>query len=271
MNGYCRLSALKTRLGVTGTTLDAEYVTAIEEISREWDGECLRPMFAQFATRYMDTRSPASARLLLGQDLASITTLKFDDDGDYSYGLTLAANTDYWTWPETGPIRALELNGESPNLTAWAPGRRRVQIAGLWGYSYELEDTTLTVNEAGGDGSALDTSETAITVSASAAALLDAGETIVIDSEQMYVTAVSTVTLTVVRAINGTTAATHANAAAVYRRRYPRDVEAAVKNRVAARRWDNQSGFAGSDPEQNRDGGVEWYRALKRYRLLVAA
>lgn len=63
-------------------------------------------------------------------------------------------------------------------------------------------------------GEALDNSETAIDVSDSA--LVGNSLSILVDTEQMYITGVSGNTLTVVRGVNGTTKATHLTGAAIY-------------------------------------------------------
>jgi len=65
-------------------------------------------------------------------------------------------------------------------------------------------------------GIALSTASTTITVANAAAIASTGGVTIQIDSEQMLVTAVSGNTLTVTRAVNGTTAAAHTSSAGVY-------------------------------------------------------
>jgi hypothetical protein len=53
---------------------------------------------------------------------------------------------------------------------------------------------------------------------------VEALNTILVGTEQLYVTAVSTNTLTVKRGVNGTTAATHLISAAVSLYQYPEDV-----------------------------------------------
>lgn len=60
---------------------------------------------------------------------------------------------------------------------------------------------------------------TANTVTVSSASTLRVGQSVLVDSEQMLITAVSNSTLTVSRGVNGTNAANHANAASVLGRR----------------------------------------------------
>lgn len=248
MNNLARLNKVKAdEAGVDGTTsLDAILVRSVDEVSREFENETHREFAATLGTRYLARHPRACAdELRLDVDLASISSLTVDDDGDGTYELTLVENTDYFVEREDDldsntPIVCLTLNRNGTQLSSWPTDDRSVKITGLWGYSYELESSTLTVSDA---GPGLDTSETGITLSATAATLIFPGDTIVIDSEQMEVTAVVTTLLTVVRAINGTTAAIHSDGATVYIRRYPRDVERVVAERAVGLRWDAQGGY----------------------------
>ena len=106
-----------------------------------------------------------------------------------------------------------------------------MRITGRWGWSEETE-------QAGTTAEALDTSETGVDLTAGHAVAI--GDTIVVDSEQMFVRAFASAnTATVVRAVNGTTAATHLTAAAVAARRYPRALEQAALMQ-AARFWNEE-------------------------------
>ena len=62
------------------------------------------------------------------------------------------------------------------------------------------------------------------------------GQTVLIESEQLYVTAISTNDLTVVRGINGTTASTHADGTDISIYRYPETVAEACLIQ-ASRLW----------------------------------
>lgn len=279
MNGLCRLSHVKTDesgVGALSNTSDTVLgiLRTIDDVSAEFERETSRPMYATQATRYLDGPSPASAKLWLGQDLISLTTLKVDEDGDGVYELTLTVNTDYWLWPDNEtPKRRVDLNPLSSNLTTWTAGRRRIEIVGLFGYSNETEAGGTTAE-------VLDTSETGVDLTAGHT--VEPGDTIWIDSEQMYVQSVAVNTATVVRGVNGTTAATHSTSAAVTVRRYPRDVEMAVKERVVGLRWDTQSGYAGqamlSGDAIGASGGslvrasyARWRKAVEAYRPVVVA
>ena len=73
---------------------------------------------------------------------------------------------------------------------------------------------------------------------------IEAGHTILVDDEQMYVQSYSTNTLTVVRGVNGTTAATHLTGQPISVYQYPSVVAQAALMQVS-RQWGRRaSGFA---------------------------
>lgn len=195
--------------------------------SAEIDARTRRSFGARLVTEYLDgppsrPENEYGTRLFLPFDVASITSLASYTAAPLTYGTTLVENTDYLKRHEDNdtnkPILYLD------HLTSsWTEGVRTFKLVGLRGYSYELEDTLQTVQNA----TEIAAGGTSLTVTA-----IDdiaAGETLVIESEQVYVSAVQKAanTATLVRAQNGTTAAAHANGTAIYRRRYPRAIEEA--------------------------------------------
>lgn len=249
MNNLCRLSHVKRdQAGVSGLADTHDTVLGLLQTIGDVSAEFVSALNGrQFAARVgtIDTqRHPrdCATELWLPQDLATITSVTVDEDGDDTYELSLAVTTDYWTEREDDldantPIAALVINPNSTLISTWPTDRGRVRITGLWGYSYELETTATTIAED------LDVSETEVTVADGTK--VDPGDTLVIDSEQFETVSRAGNTLTVVRALNGSTAATHSTGATIYRRRYPRRVEEAVKERVTGLRWDAQSGYSG--------------------------
>lgn len=223
MNWYCSRDALRERLGLTDTQrtdVNPALDRIIESVSRQIDAWCGRHFFVRAGTwtlTYPANRSRLGQMLLLPFDLVAVTSLKTDSAGDRTYAAEWAT-TDYDLWPADAPY-------QSPPAPYWGIARRAggdysfptsahgVQIVGKRGYSEVLERSTATVAEA------VDTSETAIDVSSGAA--LEVGQTILVDSEQMFITAISTNTPTVIRGVNGTTAAAHNNAAAIDIYTYP--------------------------------------------------
>lgn len=276
MNGLCRLGNVKAdQAGVSGTiTLDDVLVRAIEQVSREFEAECDRQFFCRTETRTF--AAYGGKILLLDCDLISITSITVDWDGDGTFETTLVVDDDYWLYPYNPgtyrPYRGVELNQFSNRLVNWPERAHSVRIAGTWGYSNETEDSGLT-------GTLSNTTSTTLTAATTAAGIIYPGDTLLIESEQVYVSAVSGTTVTVTRAVNGTTAAAHA-AKSLLVRRYPRDVEMAVAERVVGLRWDSQGGYstaatlvgdatgaAGTAPI--RASYARWRRAVDRYSLPV--
>lgn len=245
MNNLARLNEVKAdEAGVAGISdLDSVLGRAVEEVSREFEGRTGRTFSAKVATRYFTGHRRCPLEIYLPFDAASITSLKWDEDGDGDYEITLVENTDFFAYRETEgdvntPIYRLEINPNGTQISRWPTAPRALEMVCLEGYSYELEATGLTLS------GNINDAVTSLTASTTAAALIFAGDTLVLDSEQMEVVSVATAAITVRRAINGTTAATHTTGAALSIRRYPRDVERVVAERVVGMRWDTQGGYA---------------------------
>lgn len=276
MNGYGRLTEIQRDIaGVTSAQLVPELVALRDEVSREFDRRTGRQFYSTTETRVFDGDGCAS--LYVG-DLISVTTLKFDDDGDGTYEITLSAS-DYWLWPANRPTgyaaRRIDLNpnGSYPSLPS---GRQKVQIVGKWGHSEITEAVIVGSSQITGTLS----SDSDLTLATSAAPTngeIAPGDVLVMGTEQMGpVLDVSGTTVTLqARGINGTTAAGHSGVA-IYLRRYPSDVENAVKERTVGRRWDVQgghqsvatmlgdvSGAAGST--QARASYSRWLQATRDY------
>lgn len=237
---YCSIGRLKAEMRVTGTSDDAALLRVLETASRHWDAECGRHFYPVTRTVYLDGPAGHADRwqLWLPVDVLTVSSLKLDVDGDRTYETTLSGS-DYELVSvradQQAPYNRIDLK-PSGARGSWPATRRSIELTGVLGFSDETEAS-------GTLGEDLDASETDVTMTAGHG--LTGGETVRADSEEMYVSAVSTNTLTVVRGVNGTTAATHSNGASVTRRRYARPIEAATALR-AARLWRaGQSGFAG--------------------------
>jgi len=269
VNNYARLrdvtaeqAGLTAAIATAGGT-DPIYLRRIDAASRAFENDCNgRIFYARKATRRYT--GDGTATLYLPHDLISVETLTVDTSGDGTGDVTLVEDTDFWLRPEaaeeTGrPYWQIDLIPWSTQLSAWPKVSRCIAITGLWGWSYELEATGLT-------GTVADASTTSLTASATAAELVYPGDTIIVESEQMYVSAVAVDTITVERGINGTTAAAHA-AKAISVRRYPRDIEDAIKQRVIAGRWENNTGMPLGEPGRGYDVTYARYMdVVKSYR-----
>lgn len=246
MNNYARLSRVKDELQLTGTSQDAALVRTIAAVSRAIDRYLSpRHFYSRVATLYFD--GPGGERLWLVDEgeVLSVTSLKFDENRDGTYELTMAADTDYRLWPYNGDRKlAIDVIAGTGQRAAFPASAKAVQVVAKLGYSEDTESAG-TTNEA------LDASETEIDMTAGHT--VELGDTILVDSEQMYVSGVVNTTLTVTRGVNGTTAATHLTGATVSARRYPDDIEHAVIMQLTRYRWDLQQGLQGA--VQMTDGG----------------
>ena len=219
-NSYGNLATLKTMMDITGTGNDTELLQSLEMASRSIDAFCRRYFYITSETRQFRGKG---SRLLLNTDLLSITTLttlKSDRSTDKTW-----ASTDYELFPLGDTVYPKEWIELSDDTTAgsFASGiRRGVQIAGMFGYGNGSSTTPYQSATTTNDGS-FSASDTTFT--ATAGSSLNIGETILIDSEQMYITNISSNTITVQRGMNGTTGASHSTGATVSVYKYPQAVE----------------------------------------------
>jgi hypothetical protein len=221
---YCTIQDVKNSLGITSTTDDTIMRKICEASTSAIERYCNRKFQAYTATKLLE-----GAVELDIPDLLSITTLKTDEDADGTYENTLAV-TDYYLYGggledayNKFPKVTIKINPNG-DYSSFASGvQLGVQIAGLWGYGDGISATPYisdtTTNEA------LDASETGVDVTS--ATNLSAGNTILVESEQMYIYSISSTTLTVERGVNGTTAATHDTAKTIYIYQYPSDIRQA--------------------------------------------
>ena len=130
--------------------------------------------------------------------------------------LTQGLANDFLLEPyNSSPKVRLKMSEESAK--SWNSGQQVITILGTWGYAEDKSPDTTTINAA-------ITSTTATSCTVASASNLSPGNTIIIDTEQLYVRSISSTTLTVIRGVNGSTAATHSDATTVERFIYPADV-----------------------------------------------
>jgi hypothetical protein len=170
---------------------------------------------------------------------------------------TLTAS-DYTLFPSgkhwnNGPYSRIHLEA-----SAWADD---VTITGQWGKYLLAESLGITGTHSG-------TTDTTLTISA-ASAEVSPGRILLIGSELVAVQAkLTSLTYTVERGINGTTAAAHASAA-VYAQRVPDDVNYLAREMAALAYKKAQTGYTGRGG--NEAVGESWYinefpQALKDLR-----
>jgi hypothetical protein len=268
-NSYGNLATLKTQLGITGTTDDTSLLQSLEMASRSIDTYCKRYFYSTSETKQF---RGAGHRLFLDADLLSITTLttlKDDRTTDKTW-----ATTDYELFPLGDTVYPKEWIELADNTSAgsFASGiKRGVQIAGIFGYGNGSSSTPYLSATTTNDGS-FTASDTTFT--ATAGSNLNIGETILIDSEQMYITGISSNTITIQRGMNGTTGASHSTGATVSVYQYPQEVTNAcyLQSGRISKRWQTAYATSLGAPEMspfevstNLDGDVR--RLLEKFRV----
>ncbi len=227
-NLYCDLESFKARMGITGTGDDAQVLALLENISRAIDQFCNRFFFVKDETRYYDG---VAGPLLLDGDLVAVTSVKTDDDADGAGWETTWSASDYELLPYNGfPKNAIAVTPWGGRSDFNKGGKKAVEVAGRWGYREEIEDSSADINE-GAQYSAADN-----TLTVTDGTEFKTGMTVRIESEQLYVSAISGNDLMVERAVNGTTAAAHADGTGIDVYRYPRPMAEACLIQ-AARIW----------------------------------
>lgn len=266
MNAYNDLTTLKNRLqlatGATlGTTYDTELLKLLESASRAADQITNRRFWAESGTFYF---KGTGRKLFVTEDLLSITTLKSDWDGDGTFEDTLTEDTDFYlqplnrfpkTWAEMATLSAYSGFSSRP---------RGVQIAGLFGYGngrsatpYSATAVTVTVATAAGT-----------TLTLSADGVIAPGHTILVESEQMYITAIATGEATATRGVNGTTAAAYTTKiASIYD--YPDDLMEVVL--IQAYKWweEKNVGYQGIMKSGAGDASVATQRGFYKDFLTI--
>lgn len=246
MNAYVSVDAFKGSgvLDITGTSEDTRIRLLLEAVSRQVNRHCRRHFFVLEMARKFNGDGGLTLHV---PDLISIDTsgLKTDDNKDRTFETTWPT-TAYLLLPSnsnpTGktdlsqPYRVIEVDVDRGTEDCWTKGIETVQVDGKWGW---WEWTVAATETLGADITA-----TATSITVSARTDIEAGHTILIGTEQIYVKSYSTNTLTVVRGVNGSTAATATSGAAISIYQYPDAVREAVIIE-AARLWKRRSsGFA---------------------------
>jgi hypothetical protein len=257
---YADLTLAKTMLSISDIVDDARLARLLESASRRVDLDTGRKFFVSQLTRYATAYQYDAITV---PDLLSVSALH-TDDGSRAYA-TEWLTTDYETIAsESEPDRypRWQIVATPESTRSFPVGLRRgVRITGQWGYGdgqsaspWSASGATLTVATA---------AATSVTVSSTTPFAV--GQTILCESEQLYVTAIGTGALTVERSVNGTTAAIHA-VAAVSIAQYPRDIVDATLARAEIDLRIPITGTAGGDV-----GTVGTGPAYARYRGLVEA
>jgi len=252
-NTYAGLAELKSLAGIAGADGDSSLWLALEAASRAVDRFCNRHFYVLRTTRTFDVDDAAGFGV---PDLVSVTTLSEDADGDRVFEVTREAD-DYLLYPLNAdpasdwgrPYNRVLADPQGPR-PVFTVGRRSMQLAGQWGYRSDTPDSGAAVNEGG------TLSAGATTVTVTDGNLLSAGQTLLIDAEQLFVREVDGDDLAVVRGVNGTTAATHPDGSDVHACRYPAPVARAVLL-MAGRFWKRKDSPYGPTAGAHGFGPIE--------------
>lgn len=229
MNCYCSIEPVKRKLKLTGTSNDADVLMAVKAASRDIDAASGRDgktegFFTKSEARVYDVACSINIgsiqRLPINECLA-ISGIEDDTSADG----TFSTDWDSSDWvigpPNTYPKTYIEAAiGGSRRFSA---GSRKIRVTGTWGYGdgvsaspWQILAPVATV-----------ANSTSQTITVDVATGIEAGMTLRIESEQVFVSAISDLNLTVERAVNGTSAAAH-TVSAVYKAKYPDDIALAA-------------------------------------------
>jgi hypothetical protein len=165
---------------------------------------------------------PNVRTLNLDEDLLALTTLTNASEVIDGSGYVMLPNNAYPKWRVQ--LKAVSTNTFTYNTSP----EQSVSVAGIWGYVPHYPACWKTLTTA---AEPIDTSETAIDLTSGT--LIEVGHYLLIDSEQIVVTAISSNTATVERGVNGTTAATHLTSAPVAAFQQAPDIAGAVRSIAA--------------------------------------
>lgn len=181
-NWYATRGKVKDAAGITGATNDARIDEAIEAASRDVDALTRTWFIPKTQTRKYDFSRPqlTNRTLLLDAHLLSVTTLK-----DKAGGRTLTENTDFRLMPrqDSPPYHWIEkLVSSSSEFESGSESLEDAfEIAGSWGYS---DDT-----EAAGNLNGAIAATTATALSLTRGDKADVGDTLLIGTEQVFLSA----------------------------------------------------------------------------------
>jgi hypothetical protein len=267
-NLYNDLTTIKGQLQIasTDTNDDAILLILLEAASRAIDNWVKRFFYVQEGTRYYD----GADQMLFLDDVLTITTFKTDDDLDGTYENSWTADEDYQLYPLPGQIneypklRAEISTRETSEFTTFNNGAKKgVQIVGTFGFADSAtpyKDSGAVLNTGGMTNSVLTHA-----LASGKGALFSVGQTVRIGSEQLYISAISTDTLTFLanptRNQNGTAAAAHLAGDTIYIYTYPEMIK--LGTLIQAMRWFKRKDSAFQDVVGSAEtGDLQYYKKL---------
>jgi hypothetical protein len=225
---YASLSLLRARLGLALTGTDADpatgenprYLHALRTATATLDRYTHRRFTPQLATYTFDYRHPYQVRFG-GETLLSLQLLESAGNVIPSTAVQLAGGTLAY---------GLDLDTTQAQFTYLSTPRNAIRVTGLWGYHPCYAEAWMLIDLLNGN---LNDTQTTLTVFTDSNLdpytyypLYQPGMLIRIDTEYLEVQKINTTTntVTVRRAVNGTTAAAHIGNTPVYRYTPPEEI-----------------------------------------------
>ena len=268
-NTYADLAMLKApgALNITGNSYDARLLALLETASRWIDGYCNRHFYL-----LQDTRRFSGKRMAVAAPgLVRLDSLRTDRNGDGVFETELSAG-DYRLEPANAdpthpwgfPYQRVIAAGALAKRGGFPTGAASVEITGAWGYREIWEDTGVRLDA----GQMLTAGASVLSVAGGGAEGLAAGQTLLLNTEQVYVAAVAETGVAVRRGINGTAAAPHLGGSALARFVYPPPVTEACLQ-LAMRAWQGRGAEGGDVAELGRPPDAVVAGLLAGYKRLV--
>jgi hypothetical protein len=186
-NFYISRERFKSAASISGGQFDDAVDRVIEASSRDVDRWTRRHFIPKTQTRvyrYPQERPGLSTVIWLDQDLLSVTTLQTKAQNTSP---TTISSSDFFLEPANpepdGNSRYNRIEIDESSTAAFEAGdtpQRSISVAGSWGWSNSTK-TSGSVDDSGG----ISSSDTTLVVSD--ASLIDVGDTLLIDSEQIFV------------------------------------------------------------------------------------
>jgi hypothetical protein len=185
---YCTRERVKAAVGEVGAAknalIDAKCEAASADVERMLKPRRFIPETATKLFPWPQRYGKSGVLYLDDRDLLSVTTLKSEAQ---NASPTTISSSDYYLEPvNSPPYKRIEIDTtSSADFQAGDTGQRSISVLGKWGY---CDDT----KAAGALAEALDSSETGVDVTD--ASLIDVGDTLLCESEQMFVSERSVLT-----------------------------------------------------------------------------
>ena len=182
-NWYTTRESVKRAASLFGSARHPQIDSTIEAVSNTISRQTRRNFIPKTDTilfRWPQPRSNNSTALWTNEDLLSVTTLQTKAQNTSP---TTIASTDYFLEPsQFPPYDRIEIDESSTaSFESGDTQQRSIGVTGLWGYSQETKS-------AGSVVSGLSSDSTATSMVISDGSLIDVGHSLLIESEQIFVT-----------------------------------------------------------------------------------